>query len=225
LSPEIYLYASPSVQSECVPVHLKDHTKFEPIFNLRNSLKSKTEYNDLASQASVNKIVDYFIDERNPQNWLFNQNKQNSSLNVGNKNSVHKIVCTPNFTPSQVKHPSPWHKDLDNVIFTVGSDMNIRYWNITQEKYHHIYNIDGMRRRYQMIESDYLLIREGLKENMEKNNLSKSIYESKEGQKVSRGFDPLKHAGHRDRINDLLVLEKNEMIVTCSRDKTIKVWK
>ena len=223
------MYASSSLKSECIPLHLKDTTKFEPIFNIRNSLKERAEYNNLASQASVHKVLDYFIDERNPQHWLFKPNHSAESLSKVhmNKNSVHKIVCTPNFTPSQLRHPSSWHKDLHNVIFTVGSDMNIRYWNLTDEKYHHIYNVDGMRRRYQVIESDYLLVREGLTENFEKksNNLTQSIYEKNGGEEVLRGFHPLKHAGHRDRINDLLVLEKNEMIVTCSRDKTIKVWK
>jgi len=217
LSPELYFYALPNAQVECRPAYMKDMKKMEPLFQVKNVLKDKIDYSYMSRQPKMSNISQLFDDPMIELQGKYNEKRFSGLGQRGSryKNSVHKIVSTPSFSSTHMKNSITWHKDLQNIVFTAGNDTNIRYWNLTEEQYYQIYNADGRRRDYKVLESDYTVYKE--------------VIVGGEGmtdsQKKESEYKMLMETGHLDRINDLLVLEKNEMIVSCSRDKTIKIWK
>ena len=218
LSPELYFYALPDAHVECRPAYMKDMKAMEPLFQMKNGLRDKMDYSYLDRQPKMAAINRFFEDSMLNLQGKYTE-KRLMGLEQGAakyKNSVYKIVSTPNFSSTQMKNSITWHKDLQNVVLTTGNDMNIRYWNLTDESYYQIYSMDGKRRDYKVVESDYTVYKEVLVGGNEAMTGS---------QERARESHVLMQNGHRDRINDLLVLEKNEMVVSCSRDKTIKIWK
>jgi len=234
-NPEIYLYSSLNSGAECSPSYLKDVTKSESVFNIRSSFSERRYYDYLAINSPDYNILSYFDDsihqsqESQSEKWL-QQSKsiyRHASTAFQYRNSAHKIVCLPTFSPRELRNKVIPAKEMQNVILTAGNDMNIRYWNLTSDKFYQVYNVDGKKRSYNCTNTGMLVYQEVFSNDPDKTGFS--AYQNKNGCSlpVSNFVEKnvLAQAGHKDTINDILVAEKNEMLITCSRDKTIKIWK
>lgn len=144
------------------------------------------------------------------------------------KNLVKKtLVFSQNISASTSQ------KTLESVFLTVGNDRNIRYWALQNEgkiagydkrKIGGVINNADGRERFvkQEKNGDVVILHEyerslnSIQGSGSKNN-SYEEYENKYNER----------AAHKDDIEDILFIEreKGALIVTCSRDHTIKVWK
>lgn len=236
-NPEIYLCSSLNPGAEFSPGYLKDMTKSESIFNISNSFTDRKYYDYLAINSPLYNVLSYFGDSINHSQDMQRDRWLSQSKNLYNqtsrafqyRNSVHKMVCLPNFSPGELKAKVVPGKELQNIIITAGNDMNVRYWNLTNDRFYHIYNADGKRRAYNFTNTSILTYQESYSMDPEKTGFSN--YQNKNGYKLNfTGSNNdknllLTQAGHKDVINDVLVAEKNDMLITCSRDTTIKIWK
>lgn len=234
-NPEMYIYSSLSSATECSPSYLKDLTKTESIFNIKNSFSERKYYDYLAINSSIYNVLSYFGDSINHSQDMQREKWLSQSRNIYShmsrafqyRNSVHKIVSLPNFSPAELRNKTVPTKEMQNIIITAGNDMNLRYWNMSTEKYYQISNVDGKKRSYNLTNTDMLIYQEVPSLDPEKTGFSN--YQNKNGYSLSmtaatdKNF--LAQAGHKDVINDVVVSERYEMLITCSKDKTIKIWK
>lgn len=234
-NPEMYFYSSPNTSTECNPSYLRDASKSESIFNIRNSFTERKYYDYLAINSPAYDVLNYFSDSINHSQDMQREKWLSSSKNIYNntskaflyRNSVHKIVCLPHFSPRELRSRMVPGKELQNIIFTAGNDMNIRYWNLSTNKFFHLYNIDGRKRAYNLTNTDMLVYQEIFSQDNERTGFSSLQNKNGCSLNVHNPNDKkvLAQAGHKDVVNDMLVVEKNDLIITCSKDKTIKVWK
>lgn len=234
-NPEIYFYSSYNAATECSVSYLKDLGKSEYIFNIKNSFAERKHYEYLNINSPVYNTLSYFSDSINKNQYLQREKWLSNSKNIYDNisrtflytNSAHKIVCLPNFSPRELRSRLIPAKDTQNIILTAGNDMNLRYWNLSSEKFYHISNVDGKKRMYNTNNTGVLVYQETHSNDNDKAGFSN--YQNKNGYSLNpmNNSDKvlLAQAGHRGPINDIIVVEKNEMVITCSKDKTIKVWK
>lgn len=246
LNPEIYFSSLPSNAVENNIIYLKDVTKYESSFNIRNLFSERMHYDFLAIRSPIYNILSFYSDPLN-----FNQNMQkekwlSSSTNSYNQtnslfnhqNCANKLLSFPKLSNRDLRYPMGV-RDAENVIISAGNDMNIRYWNLTYGKYYHVNNVDFKKRYYHTQTDTLTVINEYTGPEIETSNyinLNKansqdmgfSEYQFKNGCKLGTGSyekNVLAPAGHKDTITDLIWLENNGLLVTCSRDQTIKVWR
>jgi len=150
-----------------------------------------------------------------------------------------KIVAFPKISQKDLQSSTYIPKDYENFLLTAGNDLHVRYWNLTSGTNYHINNFDGKKRNYNTIPGDITILNESLakpelesskdKNGAKKEDKSFSDFQYKNG--YSLGPDKpvdkyfLASASHKDVINDMLFMDKNDILVTCSRDHTIKLWK
>jgi len=206
----------------------------ESIFNIRNSFSERVYYDNLAIKSPIYNILNYFSDSIKSSQDLQREKWMASSKNIYSqisraftyKNSAHKIVCVPNFSNRELRSNTVPSKDHQNIVFTAGNDLNIRYWNLSTDKCYHIHNADGRRRTTRVTNTDIIIYHEVGSTEADKTGFAP--YQYKNGYTLNNGTSDkqiLAQAGHKDVINDILVMDRNEILVTCSRDKTIKVWR
>eukprot|EP00330_Aristerostoma_sp_ATCC50986_P000575 CAMPEP_0114580172 /NCGR_PEP_ID=MMETSP0125-20121206/4511_1 /TAXON_ID=485358 ORGANISM="Aristerostoma sp., Strain ATCC 50986" /NCGR_SAMPLE_ID=MMETSP0125 /ASSEMBLY_ACC=CAM_ASM_000245 /LENGTH=293 /DNA_ID=CAMNT_0001771575 /DNA_START=3547 /DNA_END=4428 /DNA_ORIENTATION=+ len=167
-NPDYYLFSSPNPSVECSPAYLKDYTQYESLFNIRNSFSERVYYDNFSIKSTTYNILNYFSDsissrqETQREKWLSNSKNiySRTTRNAAYKNSAHKIVCTPNFASDSLRKRVIPPKDSQNLVFTAGNDLNLRYWNFSNNKCYHVHNSDGRRRQYRVTNTDMVLYHE-----------------------------------------------------------------
>lgn len=244
LNPEIYVSSLPSQTAENEILFLKDVTKYESSCNIRNLFGERNHYDYLPDRSPLNDIIAFYSDPLNlnqnmmKEKWLTDSTNSYNLTNTlfTQQNYASKILCFPRFSNKDLRSPGA-ARDAENIFVSAGNDMNIRYWNLSYGKYYHINNVDFKRRTYHTHSDTMTVINEftgkdvGSEPNGSKINyqeLGFSEYQFKNGSKLGAGSyekNMLAHAGHTDAINDLVWLENHNLLASCSRDHTIKVWK
>ena len=217
-----------------IPYLVKKEESFTN-FNYKYSERSVYEYFSLMS--SYNDVLSFLDDPlmRTQNNikqvWLEESKYTLSRITrlFEYKNTVKKSVGF-----SQISGGSSNQKTLENVLITVGNDRNIRYWTIQGEMKGqfdkrrlggHVNNADGRERLFKQEKNgDILIVHEFEK------TLNTSVQQGRENESQElweEGFRYDEKASHKDNIEDVLFVEreKGALIVTGSRDNTIKVWK
>jgi len=204
-------------------------------FNYKYSERSVYEYFSLMS--SYNDVLSFLDDplmktqNHIKQTWLEESKHCLSKITrlFEYKNIVKKTVgfC-------QNSSSSNNQKAMENVFLTVGNDRNIRFWTIQNDVKGqcdkrkiggHVNNADGKERLFKQEKNgDILIVHEyekTLNNYQEKGNSTENcdIFEA--------NFKYEEKASHKDWIEDVIYVEreKGSLIVTASRDHTIKVWK
>ena len=123
-------------------------------------------------------------------------------------------------------------KTMENVFITVGNDRNIRYWTIqndikSSDKRRlggHINNADGKERLFKQEKNGDIFIIHEYEKTL--NNIQQGKEHGEiEGEAAHFKYD--EKAAHKDNIEDVIYVERDKgaLIVTASRDHTIKIWK
>ena len=230
MNPEIY-YVSTAEENPIFKIpFLKSCRKSESFSNFNNSFSERSYFDGFSKIFPHNDILSYLSDPlmQNQtsikEKWLMNSKNcySNISSYFSSKDMAKKII----FLPQQGNNG----KNCDNVMITAGNDRNIRYLNFTTDlkydnhykkpmKGFHINNVDNKERGYTIERNgDIYICHEFEKKNEKKIN---GINDGQNNFKIDE------KAGHKDFIQDMIFCdrEKGALLITASRDHTVKIWK
>lgn len=238
LNPEYY-FVSTFEETPTFKIPYLAHRKEEEAFtnsNYRYSERSVYEY--FSFHSSYKDIVTFLDDP-----LIENENKIKSvwfkdSLNSLQKttdlfkfrNIAKKVMNLPN---EFVYQPANSKNILENVLITAGNDRNIRFWQLQNEvkgqkevkkNSFQINCADGRERAYKQEKSGGITI----VHEFEKNKNFNSFYEQENNGNLNENgmrFD--ERICHKDAIEDVIYVEREKgvLVVSGSRDSTIKIWK
>jgi hypothetical protein len=236
LNPLIYLVSTSEENPIFKIPYLSRKDELFTNFNYKYSERSVYEYFSLMS--SYNDVLSFLDDplmktQNNiKQAWL---EESKYSLSKITRLFEYKNIVKKTVGFCQNAGNSSNQKALENVLITVGNDRNIRFWTIQNEmksQYDkrklggHINNADGRERLFKQEKNGDILIVHEYEKTL--NNFQQQGKEHNESQELLDGqFKYDEKASHKDNIEDVLFMEreKGALIVTGSRDHTIKVWK
>lgn len=200
-------------------------------FNYKYSERSIYEYFSLMS--CYNDVLSFLDDplmrtqNHIKQIWLEDSKHSLSKLT---KLFEYRNIVKKTIGFSQIAGLSSSQKAYENVFITAGNDRNLRFWTLQGDlkgNYHkqrlggHISNADGRERLYKQEKNgDIYIVHEYEKtlNSYQKDN-PVDIFDS--------GFKYDEKAAHKDNIEDVLFVEREKggLVITASRDHTIKIWK
>jgi len=248
-NPDLYLMSTYNSEKENKIAYLKDITKNEVVFNVKNVFEERMFYDFLALRSPIYNILSFYSDPLNQnqniikERWLSNTRNvyTNTTKIFQYKNYVKKILSFPKLSQKDLQNSLLLPKDYENILVTAGNDLNIRYWNLTTNQHYHINNYDGRKRSYNTISGDINIINETYSRSENEirgqpngaktaNDKCFSDFQFKNGYSLNTGSSNIEKsylasASHKDVINDMILMDRNEILVTCSRDHTIKLWK
>lgn len=235
-NPEIYFTTLPlSFSSEITPLYIKEVTNNLGSRNISTLFSERMRYGQLCNRTSIASFITSYSDVKSKY-FISNSNLYTQPTGTHNKfNYANKILSFPIISSGDLSSQTI-SRDADNFIVSGGNDMNIRYWNLSSSSFYHISNVDFKKRTYRTSTKSTTMIKELVGNEIEPGGGSPfkggsspdrgfSEYQFKNGN--AEGYEkniPI-HAGHKDTINDLVCIENHGILVSCSRDHTVKVWK
>ncbi|EDK32081.2 WD domain, G-beta repeat protein (macronuclear) [Tetrahymena thermophila SB210] len=250
IKPAVYMLSTDNYNPIIHNPMLKSINKQENFKNCnKNTLKDMMDYDFIPKFSEQVDVLSYLKDPlmTNQNNikmkWLEQSNNcfQNIKKIQDCKNYVSKIICLPSYS-SQSYQTIP--KAVQNQIITCGNDRNIRLWPMvsdppsksntqldTQIKGFHISNVDDCQRNFsQKKVADVLTLHEYSRTSFQQSTVYQQNVKKKsqiEEYNYPTFSQNDKRSCHYDTITDMMYLERDQgaLLITGSRDKTIKIWK
>jgi len=231
INPLFYFLSTPESNPVLDVPYLLNLEKKEDFSNYALDFSDYDPYLPLSESFLYKNFLSYFTDplfqhqQKGKQRWL--ANSKISYCNIGSyfkyKNFINKIIClSPPKGVSSYVLSGQYDRSL---ILTAGSDKNIRLWSVRDEKASKkswksqlVCNVDNNERDYSSFNAGNIEV------NVEYIRQEEKKPDSKEKDKKPPLLVP---DFHKDNIQDMIFLDrpKGSLIVTGSRDNTIKIWK
>ncbi|KRX03780.1 WD40-repeat-containing domain [Pseudocohnilembus persalinus] len=203
------------------------------------SLKDMFNYNFIPNFTNQVDVLQYLKDplvikqSRLQQEWL--DNSKNCYTNISNiysnENYANKVICYP-------PHPQQTgfsNKNQENYILTAGNDRNIRFTPIISDplkvdprhqqfvRGFHVCNVENKDKAFKQVKAGDL----NVLHEFDKQSLNFKLQNHKK-EDIPPSFNKMdKRVFHTDSICDMSLVQRNngQLLITASRDKTIKIWK